>query len=152
MENTKCCREFSGVESIDINSPYVDGVSITHGSPRQHIWTFMGGLREGYITDYECPCNNGSTTSVPSFIGNDYYCESANPLSTWPHVFFPDDLLWDGEDCEGLEGPCCTGTCFPWFHKVLNSSTTDDIELRVCGDQETDNEDTPINLYEIYIK
>ena len=145
-------ENLGGVESIDINSPYVDGVSITHGSPRQHIWTFMGGLREGFNTDYECPCNTGSTTSVPSFIGNDYYCESANPLSTWPHIFFPNDPLWDGEDCEGLEGPCCTGTCFPWFHKVLNSSTTDDIELRVCGDQETDNEDTPINLYEIYIK
>ncbi len=30
----------------EINSYYVDGVSVTRGSPRQHIWTFMAGLKE----------------------------------------------------------------------------------------------------------
>ena len=28
----------------DINLYYVDGVSITHGSPRRHVWTLMGGV------------------------------------------------------------------------------------------------------------
>ena len=30
----------------DINSYYVDGVSITRGSPRQHVWTLMAGVHE----------------------------------------------------------------------------------------------------------
>ena len=129
-----------------IDSPYVDGVSITHGSPRQHIWTLMGGYNERGTSIHHCPCNIGSTADVPLFIGNDYFCES-DPLQ-----IFADDPLWDGEGCGGYEGPCCDAPGIPWFHKVLNSSTTDYIELRVCADQETDNEDTPIGLYEIYIK
>ena len=31
---------------IKIDKPYVDGVSITHGSPRMHIWTYAAGLIE----------------------------------------------------------------------------------------------------------
>ena len=44
------------------------------------------------------------------------------------------------------------------FHKVLPSythryhtPTGDDIELRVCSDQSTRADDTPISLFEIYI-
>ena len=149
-------RTPNAVESLggddSINSPYVDGISITHGSPRQHIWTLMGGLRDNFTTAYECPCNSGSTISVPSFIGNDYFCESANPSSSWAYIFYPDDPLWDGKECGGVEGPCCTDPDIPWFNKVLDSTTTDDIELRVCEDQDSGNEDTPISLYEIYVK
>ena len=51
---------------IDINSYYVDGVSITRGSPRQHVWTLMAGLNEASnytgTNDghYNCPCSQGS--------------------------------------------------------------------------------------------
>ena len=34
----------------------------------------------------------------------------------------------------------------------LPSSSTDDIEVRICGNEGTDNEDTPIELMEIYIQ
>ena len=30
----------------DINSHYVDGLSLTRGNPRKHIWTYMAGLKE----------------------------------------------------------------------------------------------------------
>ena len=73
----------------NINAEYVDGVSITHGSPHQHIWTLMAGLREGVLTDSgssDCPCNTNSMVSdIQSFIGNDYFCESAN---TQPNLVF----------------------------------------------------------------
>ena len=29
-----------------INTYYLDGVSVTHGFPRHHIWNFVGGLQE----------------------------------------------------------------------------------------------------------
>ena len=35
------------------------------------------------------------------------------------------------------EGFCCTAPGLPWFHKVLNTTTTDYLELRVCADKET---------------
>ena len=33
----------NGFEGSNINSAYVDGVSLTHGTPRQHIWSFAAG-------------------------------------------------------------------------------------------------------------
>ena len=33
----------------DINSYYVDGVSITRGSPCQRVWTLMAGLIEAIV-------------------------------------------------------------------------------------------------------
>ena len=35
--------------NMGINSYYVDGVSLTHGSPRKHIWSFAVGMQENLI-------------------------------------------------------------------------------------------------------
>ena len=69
-----------GSDNGNLNSYYVDGVSITHGSPRQHVWTFAAGITGSSLNDpsYICPCISGSTESVPSFVGSHYYCESGN--------------------------------------------------------------------------
>ena len=66
-------------------------------------------------------------------------------------IFYTSDPLWDGKDCSS-EGDCCTAPGLPWFHKVLNTTTTDYLELRVCADQLTVDEDTPVSFYELYIK
>ena len=63
---TKVCGQVRGYQYIspnafntsinDIESYYVDGVSITYGSnPRQHIWTYAGGLTETYFYSSSCP-------------------------------------------------------------------------------------------------
>ena len=144
----------------DINSYYVDGVSITRGSPRQHVWTLMAGITEAsYFKNtrdarYNCPCSQGSpqNSTLQSFIGNDYYCESGNPNNVFHFTLYTSDPLWDGKGCGSLEGNCCTAPGLPWFHKVLNTTTTDYLELRVCGDQETTNDDVPVSFYELYVK
>ena len=146
----------------DINSYYVDGVSITRGFSRQHVWTLMAGLHEASyyhrVNDgrYNCPCSQGSTqnSTLQSFISNDYFCESGNPATdgTYQSILYTSDPLWDGKGCGSLEGTCCAAPGLPWFHKKLGTTTTDYIELRVCSDQTTGNEDTPISLYEIYVK
>ena len=59
---------------------YVDGVSITHGSPRTHIWTYAAGASDNLV------------------------------------------------------------------------SGADSIEVRICGTDTTDREDTPITLLELYIQ
>ena len=125
----------NGVHSNSIDNPYVEGVSVTHGSPRQHIWTLINGKSESGTSSSFCPCNTGSTASVPSFVENDYFCESGTASApTTPYQLYTDDPLWDGEGCGGDEGPCCNAPGIPWFHKILNFPTTDYIELRVCGD------------------
>ena len=56
------------VQSID--GVYVDGISITLGSPRKHVWTYAAGLSDDY--DYKATIPG---PSPPAFVGNDYYCE-----------------------------------------------------------------------------
>jgi hypothetical protein len=68
-----------GQRSQTIDTNYVDGVSITKGTPRQHLWTYAAGFSETHYSDYvNCPCARpGYNTSwIPSFIGNNYYCEA----------------------------------------------------------------------------
>ena len=139
-----------------IDTFYADGVSVTHGSPRQHIWTFTAGVDEQ--TRYSrstCPCVVGSTSGnrIPSFVGQNYFCETG--LTRFNGVlgvlFSNGDPLWDGQGC-GPTSSCCTFNSPPWFNVQLSSPTTDDIEVRICGDQEIRDEDTPIQLMELYVK
>uniref|UniRef100_A0A1X7SNC5 Fibrinogen C-terminal domain-containing protein n=1 Tax=Amphimedon queenslandica TaxID=400682 RepID=A0A1X7SNC5_AMPQE len=138
----------------DINSYYVDGVSITRGSPRQHVWTLMAGLMEASYdigtndARYNCPCSQGSpqNLTLQSFIGNDYFCESGNPATDgrWQLILYTSDPLWDDKGCGSLEGNCCTSRpSLPWFNKALGTTTTDYLEMRICGDQEASDEDAP---------
>ena len=145
-----------GVNHDNINSYYVDGVSLTHGFPRQHIWTFMAGIQENSLHSdgrYMCPCAIGSTQlpNVQSFIGNDYFCESGSPGHWQANTPYFSDPLWDGKQCGSLEQECCQASGLPWFHKVLSSTTNDYIELRVCGDESTSNENVPVEKVEIYV-
>ena len=140
-----------------IDDPYVDGVSLTHGMPRNHIWTFAAGASDASVLDYvsNCPCANPQASTVatpaPSFVGDDYFCESGNSGgSSAGGVVFTGDPVWDGEQCEGV---CCSnGKAPPWFSVILPSATSDDIEVRICGDEGTHNEDIPIQLLEIFVQ
>ena len=141
------------------NSPddnYVDGVSVTHGLPRSHIWTYAAGVSGAISFDHSgnCPCTNpAASTNVlpPHFVGDNYFCESGNQENRIDiSKFFDADPLWDGEQCEG---ECCSnGKSPPWFSVTLPKLTSDDIEVRICGDEDTHNEDTPIQLLEIYMQ
>ena len=142
--------------NVAIDTYYVDGVSVTHGSPRQHIWTFAAGLDERTVhADATCPCVAGSLQGnrIPSFVGQNYFCETG--VYNWGDtggVFYPNgDPLWDGQGC-GPTSSCCTFNSPPWFSVVLSSLTTDDIEVRICDRADFQNEDSPIQLIELYVK
>ena len=139
-----------------IDDYYVDGVSITHGwSPRQHIWTFAAAIEEVRSNPaHACPCTRVARTytgTVPPFIGQNYFCDTGVYQGWTNGRFYPDDPLWDGQGCGG-NSTCCSFNNPPWFCKQLPQPTTDDIELRLCADQEIANEDTPLEIVEIYIK
>ena len=138
-----------------IDGYYVDGLSLTHGSPRTHIWTFASGLFNGTSGDSHssnrCPCDPGNTYSSPPFVGNDYFCDSVATASNWYFIdfqFYPDNALWDGQDhlnsCYGLNNP-------PWFNKTLPVPTTDDIELRMCFTNADRYSNIGVELVEVYV-
>ena len=152
---------FSNPGSQTIEGDYVDGVSLTHGSPgaRQNIWSFAAGIWENNPSTFpssSCPCTDRATalSRVPSFVGNDYFCESGNPTSRESNTIFANDPLWDGQGCGAAS--CCElsyppGVTPPWFCKQLPQTTTGDIEVRLCGDNLNIVEDAPVELIEIYI-
>ena len=140
---------FSNNKNIDSN--YVDGILLTHGNPRSHIWTFIVGAQEYDKWSY-CPCGSVDSRNPPPFVGNDYYCESGCPTSPVVGKFYHNDPLWDGHQCGSIETACCNRTGIPWFYKKFNYSTTDYIEMRICLSHETSDEDCAVAQYEIYVK
>ena len=136
-----------------IDSFYVDGVSITHGAPRQHIWSFASGLSESpQVGTNGCFCGDSSITPgalPPTFVGNDYFCESGNPNPSTNGAIFIEDPLWDGLDCP--TNNCCEFNNPPWFNTELPGPTTDNLEVRLCCDQDTTDENILLQLLELYV-
>ena len=135
-----------------INQSYVDGVSITHGSPRQHVWTLAAALDETFTYNSDCPCIKSShffDGVIPSFIGNDYYCETGSRTRSQNRYYF-DDPLWDGKGCG--PGNTCRNRGGPWFCKQLPQPTQDDIEMRVCTNNPNPDEDVVLEQIELYIQ
>ena len=156
-EFTQVCGRITGYQyaspdglahrAFNIDAAYVDGVSVTYGAPRQHIWTFYAAVREG-----EAGCCH-STYSAASQVGENYFCDTGNPDDAeWRNTFFPTHPLWDGIAGCPSNTTCCAPHSGPWFHVTLTNPTTDSIEIRICGEEPSANEDTPLELIEIYVK
>ena len=114
-----------------INGLYVSGVTITRGpsNNRTHVWTFASGRQEANNDRCNCPCAPIGTAS-PSFVGNNYFCESATkyrPQNQW----YTNYTMWQGNCYEGSN--CCPDDGRPWFNIALDSPTTQDLEVRWCG-------------------
>ena len=141
---------FHGPE--DINSYYVDGMSITYGSPRKHIWTYAARASDDSIyRSYNCPCAKYPGPAPPSFVGDHYYCESGNTGPYDHTIVHINDTLWDGEGC-GDGNNCCAQPGMPWFCRTLPQEVEGDIEVRLCGDENSANEDLYLELLEIYLQ
>ena len=142
--------------SLTIDGGYVDGVSLTHGrNPRRHIWTFASAAgelqkyKQGY---FACPCSYrylSGHSDIPPFVGNDYFCDSGNGGSNSRQFFT--DPLWDGAGCT-IASTCCSLHNPPWFRKTLPSATNQDIEMRLCHDQEIGDEDIGVESVELYVQ
>ena len=137
-------------EVTTINGSYVSGVSLTHGSRRQHIWTFAAGYSQHFRNRNDaCPCDATTDITIPPFVGGDYFCESGRHQGEPYGNFFPNDPLWDGKGCS-TSSTCCSFNNPPYFTKQLPRRTSDDIEARICRLENSD--DTPIELIELYVQ
>ena len=151
--------QYGGTDAFigtNVDSRYVDGVILTHGNPRQHIWTFAAANDEvGTSPSSNCPCINtnlsAQATPPPAFVGNDYFCDTGSEDGV-QIIFYGDDPLWDGAGCGPLN-TCCSFNTLPWFYKQLPEPTTEDIEMRVCRDRDpSTNEDIAIEIVEVYVQ
>jgi len=139
----------------DIDANYVDGLGITIGSPRRHVFTFAHGVSEAFgdMGAAACPCDSG--TAAHAFIGSNYLCEepqeSADPANTGTRYYDEDDVMFDGLD---IEDAACVGApeSAPDFSVDLGQVSADTVELRLMGTEGTGNEDTAVIFLELWVR
>ena len=137
--------------SKTINGVYVDGVSITLGDPRKHVWTYAAGLSDDYDYQYyNCPCASNSSLQAPVFVGNDYYCESGNTGIFDSFMLYSEDALWDGNQCLP-DNSCCDRTGQPWFFRQLPINVKEHLEVRICYDQSLTDEVSAVQKLQLFI-
>ena len=145
---------FQRNKHLTVDDLYVDGVVLTNqvNDARSHIWTFAAAIDEvGRQAQYSCQCSNNRTNidfETPSFVGNDYFCETGSRNRFSYGVLYTEDPLWDGKGCGEVSTCCDKGE---WFCKDV-PKTSSDIELRLCGNERRFNEDTPLDLIELYVQ
>lgn len=132
----------------------MDGVSITYGSPRKHIWTLVAAMdeaRDAATMNKACPCTNTDLQyggTIPPYVGEDYFCETGS-RSTAHNKYYLQDPLWDGKGC-GQDSSCCEHN--EWFCKELDEETNSDIELRICTNEATTLENILLEEIEVYVQ
>ncbi len=110
--------------SMNVSANYVDCVSVT--SNNEHVWTFAAG----------CDCGS----MKPDTIDSNYTCDQHLSCSARA---FCSTHLWDSQKC---------GESSPWFLMILDHPTTANIKVRVCRDQDRDDEDLAISILELYVQ
>ena len=144
---------FLHFSSRSINGPYVDGFSITYGTPRKHIWTYAIGFSDKIdIANANCPCSKFPGQLPPSFVHGNYYCESGGNLQNADHtVTFTDDPVWDGMECSS-DNNCYSDPSLPWFYRQIPLTASEDIETRICRNEGSSNEDVLIRELQLYVQ
>ena len=140
--------------SRSLDGVYVDGISITTGNPRKHVWTYAVGLSDDYnYPELNCPCAKTPGPDPPMYVGSHYYCESGNTgiFNGKDATLFTGDPLWDGAGCR-LENSCCYDAGMPWFLRQFPTTTTGDIEVRICYDEVFSNEAVAVEQIQLYVR
>ena len=128
------------VSSSAIDTLYLDGVSLTYGMPRQHIWSFASGHGDD-VGVFRCPCDNPNRHEAfppPSFVGDNYFCDG-----------YYNGALWDAQDCTTA---CCTLNSPPYFTATLPAPTSENIEARICTNEVRSDEAVHVALLQLYVK
>ena len=148
---TEALNEVVGVHDID--GPYVDGISITLGQPRKHVWTYaMGYSDDGDFPDFNCPCASTPGVNAATFVRNNYYCESASEGAASRNIYYTNEPLWDGDGCTGAANTCCANVGLPWFYRQFPVAQEEDIEVRLCHDEPYSNEGVFLDQLQLFVQ
>ena len=98
-----------------------------------------------------CTSSNPWPYTVPSFVGNNYFCDTGDHDAGYvTGMYYPDEPLFDGQGC-GPDRTCCQFNNPSWFCTELPQPTSEDLEIRICGNETISNEDVIISMIDIYI-
>ena len=146
---------YPGRSQLSIDQPYLDGISITYGTPRKHIWSYGVGLSEDQVRSgheiLTCPCSKRRGEFPLPFVRDHYYCESGTTGGLAHGTYFTGDPLWDGKGC-GSKNTCCVDPDLPWFFRQLPLTHGDDIEARICYDQSFADESVLVKEARFYVQ
>lgn len=136
-----------------IDSPYVDGVSLTYGTPRKHLWTYANGVSSNGGTHQRnnCPCAKYPGTIPPTFVRDHYYCDSGNPDKLIHAMYYTSNAVWDGKGCTAGDS-CCSQAGMPWFYRQIPIKIDEPIEARICYDQSFIDEGVLVKDMELYVQ
>ena len=145
---------FRNFVTKSINGAYVDGLSITLGNPRRHVWTYAAG-HEDNSREHEskCPCAANPGKAAHPFIGNHYYCESGTTgIPNDNPIIYTSDPLWDGSGCVDGNNNCCTNADMPWFFRQFVAKQEDNLEARICTDQGLPDEGVLVDQLQLFVQ
>ena len=154
IKYSKICGRVSGYQFYSTDG-YRDGVAVTRGPLQALVWSFIAGFSESHN---HCPCAvNGHRP--PSDIGVHNFCESGFRDYGFPNNHYKkyaiEDPLWDGKGCHGREIKCCNKEgqrrFMPFFLRETDV-TSEDLAVRICCDESSDNENVSVGSYEIYVQ
>ena len=129
----------------------IDGVTITHSMPIQHIWTLSAAqeVDPDFVT---CPCKANDNAPGPTnsaavvFAGNNYFCDT---------TFRAVKLLWNGE-CSPITDPTLAGCCGfnnpPFFTATLPIRTSANVDVRLCRNENRMSEDVFVQIMQLYVQ
>lgn len=157
-----------------IDRLYVDGLSITYGFPREHVWTYAVGASKDFLFDGKtanCPCDKGEPQ--PRFVGEHMYCDSGHRVSTQaeieqfsgPNLYteIHNQTLWTDQCGEEKANTCCQDQTTPhdwddlvnppWFRRDdLKIKDNSFFEIRLCTHEIDMQEGALITAMDLYVK
>ena len=125
----------------------VDGVTITHSSPIQHIWT-LSAATSSDPDDVICPCKDNGASQINAdavaFADGNYFCDT---------TFGGTKLLWNGQcSTVGTLGTCCAFNTPPFFTATLPTRTSANVDAHLCRNENQADEDVLVQIIQLYIQ
>ena len=128
-----------------IDDAYINGISITVGSPRKHVWTYAAGLSDGNSINV-CIINGCCAQ-----IGMLWFYRKLLVGFRELDCYYINNPLWDGAGC-GTDNGCCAQIGMLWFYRKLLVSIAEDFEVRICKENIHQDEDIAVEQIELFIR
>ena len=125
---------------------YADGMNIFLATATpQHVWTFAVDQERPNLPRSRCPCSgSGGSYNFPAYVGSHYFCDTRG-TNSWTS----DTVVWDGTGCSAAT--CCVNNP-PWFSVSFNTTYTQDIQVRLCTDENFNFERISLTELEIFVQ
>lgn len=125
---------FGDVPSTSLDDAYGDVVSVTLGTPRVHLFSYVFGFMAGGSDDSNCPAVGGAPP--PTWVGSDYLCATGNPSSSSNQRIWYDTPLFSTD----------------WWQVSVGATTTEDLEVRLIGTHASSDEDMGVETLDLLIR